>query len=195
MQHHIPQSPWNPGEPVEITPGEYEQQVLAWLVEASGDLPNAQLGHLVTLPGAGGEYEFDIVVRFSGFGEAEFVVLVECKRYRTPIKREIVLSMHSKLRDVGAHKAMIVSTAGFQKGALEYASAHGIAAISFIDGRWTYETKSAQVPVDPPPWVKLPRFAGHFMRSEGSSIHVTLVETGHVSALGDWLASASSPAA
>ena len=61
---------------------EYEQQVLEWLAEASGDLPNAHLGHLVTLPGAAGEYEFDVVVRFSGFRGAEFVVLVECKRYR-----------------------------------------------------------------------------------------------------------------
>ena len=109
--------------------------------------------------------------------------------------REVVLSLHSKLRDVGAHKAMVVSTAGFQKGALQYASAHGIAAVSFIDGRWTYETKSAQGPADPPPWVKLPRFAGHFMRSEGDRIHVTLVESGEVSALKDWLVSASSSAA
>jgi restriction system protein len=195
MRHRNPKSPWNPGEPVEITPTEYEQQVLEWLAEASGDLPNAQLGHLVTLLGAAGEYEFDVVVRFSGFREAEFVVLIECKRYRNPVKREVVLSLHSKLRDVGAHKAMVVSTAGFQKGAIQYASAHRIAAVSFIDGRWTYETKSAQGPADPPPWVKLPRFTGHFIRAEGTSIHITLLQSGEVSALKDWLVSASSLAA
>jgi hypothetical protein len=71
-----------------------------------------------------------------------------------------------------------------------YASAHGIAAVSFIDGRWTYETKSAQGPADPPPWVKLQRLAGQFMRADGDSIHVALVESGEVSVLKDWLVSA-----
>jgi restriction system protein len=47
---------------------------------------------------------------------------------------------------------MIFSTSGFQKGALEYAAAHGIATITFIDGKSTYETRAMNSqPVEPPP--------------------------------------------
>jgi hypothetical protein len=36
----------------------------------------------------------------------------------------------SKIQDTSAHKGIVFSTSGFQKGALEYAKAHGISAVS-----------------------------------------------------------------
>lgn len=91
------------------------------------DLTQFTIGHLVVLPGSGGEYEFDAVAEFSIFDGARIVVLVECKRYNRPVERDVILSLSSKLYDVGAQKAMIFSTAGFQKGALEFAASNGIA--------------------------------------------------------------------
>ena len=184
-----PDSPWNPAVPVEITPKDYELQVLDWLRQVKGTLTDFQIGHLEKLSGSSGEYEFDIVAKFSIFEGAEVVVLVECKRYRRPVERDDVLAIHSKLRDVGAHKAMMFSTGGFQSGAIKYASAHGIATLNFIDGRITYETRNHGQPVAPPPWVDLPRFAAQRLSAEEEKkIRVHLVKSGYVEAIKEWLA-------
>ncbi len=103
------------------------------------------------IAGAGGEYAFDVVVRFSRFGGAEFTVLVEWKRHRDAVKRDLVLILDRKLMDVEAHKGMMFSTSGFQKGAIEFASQNGIALLTFRDGRAIYETRDHGPPVEPPP--------------------------------------------
>ena len=118
MRSRNPDGPWNPQEPVDVTPNEYERQVLDWLRESEGEPTDLKIGHLERIAGSGGEYEFDVVARFTRFGGAEFTVLVECKRYRGAVKRDLVLALHAKLRDVGAHKAMMFSASGFQKGAV-----------------------------------------------------------------------------
>ena len=141
MRSRNPDGPWNPQEPVDVTPNEYERQVLDWLRESEGE-PRLKIGHLERIAGSGGEYEFDVVARFTRFGGAEFTVLVECKRYRGAVKRDLVLALHAKLRDVGAHKAMMFSASGFQKGAVEYASQNGIALLIFRNGRTLYETRT-----------------------------------------------------
>ena len=181
------ESPWNPGEPLEITPEDYEKQVVAWLKQAASPLQDATVTHLDVVRGAGGEYEFDVVVRFTALGGAKLVVLSECKRHTNPVKRDVILAFAAKLEDVGAHKGIVFSTAGFQKGALEYASAHGIATVTFVDGRSTYITRAAGPPREPPPWVQLPRFAGHLMSFADERIHRHLVSVEHVDALKDWL--------
>lgn len=55
---------------------------------------------------------------------------------------------------------MLFTTTGFLSGAIKYATAHGIALVSIIDGVATYETRSAY-PADakPPAWLNLPKFA------------------------------------
>jgi restriction system protein len=45
------------------------------------------------------EYEIDAVARFTIFGEAEIVVLVECKHHKHPIKREALMVLMPKERD------------------------------------------------------------------------------------------------
>jgi hypothetical protein len=39
----------------------------------------------------------------------DFLMLVEAKRHKNPIKRELVQVLHSKLRSVGAHKAAMIA--------------------------------------------------------------------------------------
>jgi restriction system protein len=88
-----PDGPWNPQKPVEVTPEEYECQVLAWLCASWGNQADLRVEHLEKISGPGGEYEFDVVARFTRFGGAEFVVLIECKRYRSAVKRDMVLAL------------------------------------------------------------------------------------------------------
>ena len=53
----------------------------------------------------------------------EFLIVVEAKKHRYPIKRELVQVLHSKIQSVGAHKGVMVSTAPYQNGALDSATA------------------------------------------------------------------------
>ncbi len=182
------ETPWNPTVPVEVTPEEYERQVLAWLRQSAGNLESFQANHLQKLEGKGGEYEFDIVIKFSILGGACIVVLVECKRYIRPVEREKILALHAKIQDVGAHKGMIFSTSGFQRGAIDYAAVHGIATITFIDGASTFETRGYGPRHSPPPWMNLPRFAGSFLTIAEGNIQIRLVDNSYLDAIQAWLA-------
>jgi restriction system protein len=48
-------------------------------------------------------------------------MLIECKRHKEKVKRDLVMVLHQRLQSVGGQKAMLFSTAGFQTGAVEYA--------------------------------------------------------------------------
>jgi restriction system protein len=116
------ESPWNPAVPVQMTPSEFETVVLDWLRRAAAvekQMIDAQ--HLAGVEGTGGEYTIDVLVSFSRFAGARFIVLVECKHRRRPVEREDVMVLDAKVRDVGGHKGMLFSTSGFQSGALVYA--------------------------------------------------------------------------
>jgi hypothetical protein len=111
----------------------------------------------------------------------EFLVLVEAKCHRNPIKRELVQVLHQKLQSVSAQKAVLVSTAPFQSGALEFALAHGIALVTVTEGRFTYGTRSVdQLPVssrDEATAFGLPLFVGYgYSRSDcPGSVRVTVI--------------------
>ena len=101
-----------------------------------------------------------MLAKFQAFAGAEFIVLIECKKYRNAVERELVQVLHDKVRSVGAHKGILFTTTGFQSGAIKYATAHGIALVSIINGTAIYETRSAYpVATQPPAWLNLPKFA------------------------------------
>jgi restriction system protein len=188
MNNRNPDSPWNPANSVQVTPKEYEIQVVEWISCLGADLSEFRVEHLAHLPGTGGEYEIDAVAEFSIFQGARVVVLIECKRYNRPVEREVILSLYSKLHDVGAHKAMIFSTSGFQKGALEYAAAHGIATITFIDGKSTYETRAmSSQPVEPPPWIYFPKYSGLFLNYEDNRLYTSVIKEDRLETIQAWL--------
>jgi restriction system protein len=177
-----------------VSPTEYEQQVAAWLRRTKGSFRDFRVKHQAKLTGSSGEYAFDAIAEFDVFAGARIVVLVECKRHADPVKRDDLLALESKLRDVGAHKAMIFSTAGFQRGAVDYARERGIATVTFIDGRLTYETKGVDAQSDPPPWANVPRFCGWLLTAEGTSMQVSLVSDEHMDALDAWVGTFDSSA-
>jgi Protein of unknown function (DUF4238) len=78
----------------------------------------------------------------------EFATYLALQHRRTPRGRQWFVEMHehaSKLmQSVGAHKGVMFSTSGFQRGAVDFAKTHGIALVSVTEGRFMYETKSAE---------------------------------------------------
>lgn len=155
-----PDSPWNPADSVEVTPKEYEDQVYQWLLNSEAKDIKLEITKLEKLHGSGGGYELDCLAIIELFGGAIVKVVIECKRYSRPVEREKVLALQSKMIDIGAHKAIMFSTSGFQKGAIEYSKSRGIALITFIDGSWLYETRSVVEHVRPPAFLTFPKFAG-----------------------------------
>jgi restriction system protein len=188
MPRWNPEMPWNPGTAVEISPQEYERQVVAWLRAAGATLEQFEVKHLHKIGGEGGEYEFDAVAELSLLQGAKIVLLVECKRYSKPVEREKVMALWAKLQDVKAHKAMIFATCGFQSGALEYAQTYGIATIAFLPGKFLYMTKSMEnSEPEPPPWANLPPYAGIFMRKVDGAINCSTIDSQHIEPLSEWI--------
>lgn len=131
-----------------LTPAEYEQAVKRILDAGAGGLVAYSSSHLETIAGRDGDYTFDVTARFEAF-DVQFLVLVECKRYRRPVEREKVQVLLMKMQSVGAHKGMLFSTSGFQQGAVEVAQAHGIALVRLADDDPDYINRSGG-PMAPP---------------------------------------------
>ncbi|WP_353081108.1 restriction endonuclease [Tessaracoccus lapidicaptus] len=131
-------------QPAQLSPAEFELFVASLFesLASTRALSELRVENHEVIRGVDGAYDFDATVRFDVAG-MEFLILVEAKCHRNPIKRELVQVLHQKLQSVGAQKAVLVSTAPFQSGALEFALAHGIALVTVTEGRFTYETKSA----------------------------------------------------
>jgi len=58
---------------------------------------------------------------------AELLVLVECKNYNHRVPVDDVEEFHSKLDDIGAQKGILITTVGFQEGAIKAARGRRIA--------------------------------------------------------------------
>jgi len=134
-----------------LTPEQFEIEVKN-IIETSGlGLSQFSVEHLEKLDGADGTYEIDITARFRALG-ADFLVLIECKHHRHPVKRDVVMVLYDRIRALGAHKGMIFSTAGFQSGAIKYAKAHGIALVEINEGRTEYGSRGPGETFRIPPW-------------------------------------------
>lgn len=144
--------------PHKMSPEEFELTVKKWFEAAAGPLTSFETAHRELVGGLEGEYEVDVAVRFKAFGGARFLVAVECKRQRAAVKRDVVQILHDRVVSLGAQKGMLFATAPFQKGAVEYAKAHGLALVQVCDGSVAYIQASLSVPLvppDPPPYVGL----------------------------------------
>lgn len=131
--------------PAEPSPAEFEQFVTSLFDALAGNglIEDLRIQTHEVVRGADGVYDFDATVRYRLSG-MDFLVLVEAKRHKNPIKRELVQVLHDKLRSVNAHKAVLISTAPFQRGALDYAFAHRIALVTVTEGRFTFQARSAE---------------------------------------------------
>ena len=128
--------------PAEITPEEFEQFVAEVLRASTPELEQFHVQPHEKIVGTDGVYDFDATVRFVITG-MEFLIVLEAKRHSNPIKRELVQVLHSKAQSVGAHKAVMISTAPFQQGAITFAKTHGIALVMVSEGHLGFETRDA----------------------------------------------------
>jgi hypothetical protein len=167
--------------PADISPAEFEVFV-AQLFESVGSVVSGlEVVLHDRIQGVDGTYDFDATVRFRLAG-MQLLVVVEAKRYKNPIKRELVQVLHRKLQSVGAHKAVMIATAPYQRGALSYAKTHGIALVTVTEGRFTFETKAKAKPLpmsrqEAAERFSLPAFVGHAYHpgETHTSTRVTLV--------------------
>jgi restriction system protein len=170
----------------EITSLQFELEVKRFLESTSGKLEEFQTEHREAVHGQDGTYEIDITARFRVFG-AKFLVLVECKHHKNRIMRDYVQVLHAKQVSLGAQKAMLFSTSGFNEGAVNYALQHGIALVQLASGETLYFTKSGNRTPLPN---SLPAYVGwliakHDRASDGVS-H-SLVDPRHPDALNKFL--------
>jgi restriction system protein len=138
-----------------IPAAQFEAEVEGILRRIGIGLADFKVQRLEKIHATDGIYEIDVTARFKALGD--MLVLIECKHHKNPIKREVVQVLYDKLRAIGAQKGMIFSTVRFQKGAIEFAQAHGIALVLVADGGTTYITRSAAAGImdnrDAPPYV------------------------------------------
>jgi hypothetical protein len=126
--------------PADITPAEFEEFVTELFASAQEGIESLPVRLHEKITGVDGAYDFDATVRYEIAGMS-FLVLVEAKKHKNPIKRELVQVLYQKLQSVGAHKGIMISTAPYQKGAVEFAKTHGVALVTLTEGRFTFEAR------------------------------------------------------
>src|SRR5260370_21554018 len=73
--------------------------------------------------------QFDVTVRFKN-GPYNYLTVIECKNHATAVTVEKVDSLVTKATDIGADKAVMFSSCGFQSGAKDVAREHGVPLFS-----------------------------------------------------------------
>jgi len=112
----------------EMTPEQFEEHVEQNMRLVGMGLGDLQVTRGEKIVGLDGTYAVDVTARFSALG-GSFLVLIECKRHKNPIKRELVQTLAQRIQSVGAHKGFMYATTRFQRGAIEFARKHGIALV------------------------------------------------------------------
>lgn len=88
----------------------------------------------------GNEYEIDLSYNFN-LMDMNYFTLVECKHWDSNITRDKVGYLKAIMDDLKAHKGIIVTTKGFQSGAIEYAQSNNIGLIKITNDK-SFETYS-----------------------------------------------------
>lgn len=126
----------------DLTPEQFEEAVHNIINRIGGTLTDFTVQRRERIAVADGTYEIDVSARFEALG-ASFLVLIECKHHKAPVKRDHVQILYDRLRTVGAQKGILFSTSRFQAGTVKYAKQHGIALVHVADGSFNYIVKAA----------------------------------------------------
>lgn len=117
-----------------ITPHDFETFCLETLkacVEEEG-LSNFDIKHNQQVEAYDGTYQIDVLAEFTAL-RSRIKVLVECKKLTRAVDRDKAMLLHGKLQSIGANKGILISTTGFQKGAVQYAKMHGLTLWQLCD--------------------------------------------------------------
>jgi hypothetical protein len=87
--------------------------------------------------------QIDVSVRVKQ-GLSEYLLIVECKRTKRKISLDKIEALITKMHDVGADRALLVTNSGYQVGAIEAARAHNIELRTLTEQiqDWTSVVKS-----------------------------------------------------
>jgi hypothetical protein len=98
-------------------------------------LANLTAYHLKKYKGKSGQmHEIDVSFEVK-VGELELLFLAECKHYSRRVGADDIMAFSFRMQDIGAHKGLIVTTAGFQAGAVTVAKTSRIALVIVAAGR------------------------------------------------------------
>jgi restriction endonuclease len=84
---------------------------------------------------SGHPHHIDVALEFTLAG-AKYLTIVECKAYSHTVGADDVLELATRLADIPAHKAILVSTIGFQRGAIALAKSFAITLVVACDLGW-----------------------------------------------------------
>ncbi len=119
---------------VNMKPEEFEKYCLEILKGYAEEekLKDFKILHNEKMQAPDGAYQIDIYSEFIAMGGI-MKIICECKKYASSVKREKVEVLYNRVRSLGVHKGIFMSTAGYQSGAIEFAKAHGISLIQIAD--------------------------------------------------------------
>lgn len=95
-------------------------------------LKDFQITHNKKVERYDGNYQIDIFLTCSILG-GEIKIICECKHYKAKVKREKVEVLYSRIQSLGMNKGIMLSSSGFQSGAIQFAKEHGIELIQVFD--------------------------------------------------------------
>jgi hypothetical protein len=105
------------------------RQVLEERLRAESSATQVSVFHDRKYPGASGhEHQIDVSCEVVLAG-CRILILAECKKYAQRVNISDLLEFVGRLRDIGAHKGIMVTTVGYQEGAMRIAEENGIALI------------------------------------------------------------------
>lgn len=82
------------------------------------------------LSGISGErYQIDVYYEFVRAG-VRHRVIIECKDWKDPVKREVINALESKVRDIPGVIGVIIARNGYQSGAINFSKQKGILALT-----------------------------------------------------------------
>ncbi len=128
----------------DLTPTEFERYCCEFLMGYAEEerLQDFKITHNKIVKASDGRYQIDVYAEFTAMG-SRFIVLCECKKYKSRVNREKVAILHRKLESIGAQKGILISTSDIQSGAIEYGRAHGITLIKAEDYHFEYLSHSS----------------------------------------------------
>lgn len=123
----------NPYENIasEMTPTEFEKFCLDFLSRQLDGAKDISIEHNKKVDAHDGTYQIDGLIEFT-VGCIKCKTILECKQYKNSVPREKVEILYNRICAIGANKGILISTSGFQSGAIKYAAEHGIALIQIM---------------------------------------------------------------
>lgn len=106
---------------------EYERfvrDIVEAVLHAQG-LETVEVQHDVQVQGLSRSHQIDVYWQYR-LGGVLHRVIINCKRYAHTVEVTDVLALSGVLQDMPGARGLIVTTVGYQKGAVDYAKTHGI---------------------------------------------------------------------